>query len=376
VKRRNRSMAENRLQRLSDLGQSVWIDNLSRPLVREGGLTRLMEDDAVVGVTSNPTIFQKALAEGDAYDEQLREEIAKEPDDTEVFLQLATRDVSDACDLLRPVWDRGGGRDGYVSIEVLPDLAYDTEGTIAQAQRFHEWIDKPNLFVKIPATEPGLPAIEEMIARGRSINVTLTFSLDRHAQVAEAYLRGLERLVEGGGDPSTVASVASFFVSRVDTEVDNRLEAIGGHDELLGRAAVANAKLAYQTYLKTFAGDRWDALAAKGATPQRCLWASTSTKNPAYRDVLYVEELIGRNTVNTMPDSTIEDFQDHGEIRGLTVEEDVEGAQSTLDALGQAGVDYDDVTATLEREGVEKFDASFQDLLSEVARKRDTLVAA
>jgi transaldolase len=369
-------MAENRLQRLSDLGQSVWIDNLSRPLVREGGLTRLMEDDAVVGVTSNPTIFQKALAEGDAYDEQLREEIATEPDDTEVFLQLATRDVSDACDLLRPVWDRGGGRDGYVSMEVTPDLAYDTEGTIAQAQRFHEWIDKPNLFVKIPATEPGLPAIEEMIARGRSINVTLTFSLDRHAQVADAYLRGLERLVQGGGDPSTVASVASFFVSRVDTEVDNRLEAIGGHDELLGRAAVANAKLAYQTYLKTFAGDRWDALAAKGATPQRCLWASTSTKNPAYRDVLYVEELIGRDTVNTMPDSTIEDFQDHGEIRGLTVEEDVQGAQATLDALGQAGVDYDDVTATLEREGVEKFDASFQDLLSEVARKRNTLVAA
>jgi transaldolase len=369
-------MAENRLQRLSALGQSVWIDNLSRPLVREGGLTRLMEHDAVVGVTSNPTIFQKALAEGDAYDEQLRDEIARGPDDMEAFLQLATRDVADACDLLRPVWDRGGGRDGYVSIEVTPDLAYDTEGTIAQAQRFHEWIDKPNLLVKIPATEPGLPAIEEMIARGRSINVTLTFSLDRHAQVAEAYLRGLERLVQAGGDPSTVASVASFFVSRVDTEVDNRLEAIGGHDELLGRAAVANAKLAYQTYLKTFAGDRWDALAAKGATPQRCLWASTSTKNPAYRDVLYVEELIGRDTVNTMPDSTIEDFQDHGEIRGLTVEEDVDGARATLDALGRAGVDYDDVTATLEREGVEKFDASFQDLLSEVARKRETLVAA
>jgi transaldolase len=369
-------MAENRLQRLSELGQSVWIDNLSRPLVREGGLTRLMEEDAVVGVTSNPTIFQKALAEGDAYDEQLREEIARESDDTEVFLQLATRDVADACDLLRPVWDGGGGRGGYVSIEVTPDLAYDTEGTIAQAQRFHEWIDKPNLLVKIPATEPGLPAIEEMIARGRSINVTLTFSLDRHAQVAEAYLRGLERLVEAGGDPSTVASVASFFVSRVDTEVDNRLERIGGHHELLGRAAIANAKLAYQTYLKTFAGDRWDALAAKGATPQRCLWASTSTKNPAYRDVLYVEELIGRDTVNTMPDSTIDDFQDHGEVRGLTVEEDVEGARATLDALEQAGVDYDDVTATLEREGVEKFDASFRELLGEVARKRETLVAA
>ena len=369
-------MAENRLQRLSELGQSVWIDNLSRPLVREGGLTRLMENDAVVGVTSNPTIFQKALAEGDAYDEQMREVIANESDNTEVFLQLATRDVSDACDLLRPVWDRGGGRDGYVSIEVTPDLAYDTEGTIAQAQRLHEWIDKPNLLVKIPATEPGLGAIEEMIARGRSINVTLTFSLHRHAQVAEAYLRGLERLVESGGDPSTVASVASFFVSRVDTEADNRLDAIGGHDELLGRTAVANAKLAYQHYLETFAGDRWEALAAKGATPQRCLWASTSTKNPAYRDTLYVEELIGRDTVNTMPDSTIEDFQDHGEIRGLTVEEDVEGARAMLDALAKAGVDYDDVTATLEREGVEKFDASFKELLDEVARKRDTLVAA
>jgi transaldolase len=369
-------MAENRLQRLSELGQSVWIDNLSRPLVREGGLTRLMEKDAVVGVTSNPTIFQKALAEGDAYDEQMREVIANESDDTEVFLQLATRDVSDACDLLRPVWDRGGGRDGYVSIEVTPDLAYDTEGTIAQAQRLHEWIDKPNLLVKIPATEPGLGAIEEMIARGRSINVTLTFSLHRHAQVAEAYLRGLERLVESGGDPSTVASVASFFVSRVDTEADNRLDAIGGHDELLGRTAVANAKLAYRHYLETFAGDRWEALAAKGATPQRCLWASTSTKNPAYRDTLYVEELIGRDTVNTMPDSTIEDFQDHGEIRGLTVEEDVEGARATLDALAKAGVDYDDVTATLEREGVEKFDASFNELLAEVARKREALVAA
>ena len=369
-------MAENRLQRLSELGQSVWIDNLSRPLVREGGLTRLMEEDAVVGVTSNPTIFQKALAEGDAYDEQMREVIANEQDNTEVFLQLATRDVADACDLLRPVWDRGGGRDGYVSIEVTPDLAYDTEGTIAQAQRLHEWIDKPNLLVKIPATEPGLGAIEEMIARGRSINVTLTFSLHRHAQVAEAYLRGLERLVESGGDPSPVASVASFFVSRVDTEVDNRLDAIGGHDELLGRTAVANAKLAYRHYLETFAGDRWEALAAKGATPQRCLWASTSTKNPAYRDTLYVEELIGRDTVNTMPDSTIEDFQDHGEIRGLTVEEDVEGARATLEALAKAGVDYDDVTATLEREGVEKFDASFKELLDEVARKRDTLVAA
>jgi transaldolase len=368
-------MAENRLQRLSELGQSVWIDNLSRPLVREGGLTRLMEEDAVVGVTSNPTIFQKALAEGDAYDEQLREEIARESDDTEVFLQLATRDVADACDLLRPVWDGGGGRDGYVSIEVTPDLAYDTEGTIAQAQRFHEWIDKPNLLVKIPATEPGLPAIEEMIARGRSINVTLTFSLDRHAQVAEAYLRGLERLVEAGGDPSTVASVASFFVSRVDTEVDNRLEGIGGHHELLGRAAIANAKLAYQTYKELFSGSDWEELEAEGGSPQRCLWASTSTKNPDYRDVLYVEQLIGPNTVNTMPRETVEAFQDHGRVED-TLERDVDDARRTLDQFAEAGIDYDDVVGVLESEGVKKFADSFSDLLEGVAAKRDELVAA
>jgi len=369
-------MADTPLQRLSDLGQSVWIDYLSRKLIHGGELKRMMDSDAVVGVTSNPTIFQKAIGSGDDYDAQLRAVLEQTDDDKEAFLQLATRDVSDACDMLRPVWDRGGARDGYVSIEVDPNLASDAQATIDEAQRLHEWIDKPNVFVKIPATEPGLEAIEEMIARGRSINVTLIFALERHAQVAEAYIRGLERLVESGGDPTTVASVASFFVSRVDTEVDKRLDDIGGHDELRGRAAVANAKLAYQTYLKTFSGDRWDALADKGATPQRCLWASTSTKNPDYRDVLYVEELIGRDTVNTMPQETIEAFQDHGEVRGLTVEEDVDGAQATLDALREAGVDYDDVTQTLEREGVEKFADSFSELLSEVGGKRDSLAGA
>jgi transaldolase len=369
-------MANTPLQQLSELGQSVWIDYLSRNLIKGGELERMMREDAVVGVTSNPTIFQKALAEGDAYDEQLREVLEQTDDDKEAFLQLATRDVSDACELLRPVWDSGGGRDGYVSLEVDPNLAHDTEATIAEAQRLHEWVDKPNLHVKIPATQEGLPAIEEMIARGRNINVTLIFSLQRHEEVAEAYVRGLERLVESGGDPSTVASVASFFVSRVDTEVDKRLDDIDGTDELRGKAAIANAKLAYQTYLRKFAGERWEAVAAKGATPQRCLWASTSTKNPAYRDVMYVEELIGRDTVNTMPQETIEAFQDHGEVRGLTVEEDVEGAQRTLDALAEAGVDYDDVTETLEHEGVEKFADSFKELLGEVARKRDTLVAA
>jgi len=369
-------MATTPLQRLSEFGQSVWIDYLSRNLIQTGELERMMREDAVVGVTSNPTIFQKALAEGDAYDEQLREVIEQTDDDKEAFLQLATRDVSDACDLLRPVWDAGSGRDGYVSIEFEPNLAHDTDASLAEAQRFHEWIDRPNLHVKIPGTKEGLPAIEEMIARGRNINVTLIFSLQRHEEVAEAYIRGLERLVESGGDPSTVASVASFFVSRVDTEVDKRLDAIDGTDELKGTAAIANAKLAYQTYLRTFAGDRWEALAAKGATPQRCLWASTSTKNPAYRDVMYVEELIGRDTVNTMPQETIEAFQDHGEIRGYTVEEDVEGARRTLDALGEVGVDYDDVVETLEREGVEKFADSFKQLLGAVAHKRDTLVAA
>jgi transaldolase len=369
-------MAQTPLQRLSDLGQSVWIDYLSRSLINDGDLEQMMDRDAVVGVTTNPTIFQKAMAEGDAYDAQLKNVLAKESDDTEVFFNIATTDVSDACDLLRPVWDEGGGRDGYVSIEVTPDLAYDTDGTIAQAQRLHEWIDKPNLFVKIPATEAGLPAIEEMIARGRSINVTLIFSLERYRKVTEAYVRGIERLVESGGDPSTVASVASFFVSRVDTEIDKRLEKLGGHDELLGKGAIANAKIAYEIYKEVFAGNRWDKLAAKGAAPQRCLWASTSTKNPKYRDVLYVEELIGQHTVNTMPEETIRDFQAHGEVRGRTVEEDIEGAHRTLDALGEAGVDYDDVTATVEREGVEKFSDSFDELLQEVGHKRDTLVAA
>ena len=241
-------MADSRLHQLSKLGQSVWIDYLSRDMLRSGELARLMEEDAVVGVTSNPTIFQKALSAGDAYDEQLREALEEERDPKELFIRLAAQDVGDACDVLRPVWDDGGGRDGYVSIEVDPTLAYDTEATTAQAARLHALIDRPNLLVKIPATKPGLPAIEDMIAKGKSINVTLIFSLERYVEVAEAYIRGLERLVAAGGHPTTVASVASFFVSRVDTEADRRLDEIGGHDELEGKLAVANAKLAYQRY--------------------------------------------------------------------------------------------------------------------------------
>jgi len=237
-------MAKSRLHELSELGQSVWIDYLSRQMLQSGKLARMMEEDAVVGVTSNPTIFQKAIAEGDAYDEQLREVLAQEDDPKEVFLKLAVEDVKNACDLLRPVWDGGKGQDGWVSIEVDPNLAFDTDGTIAEAQRLHELVDKPNCFVKIPGTKDGLPAIEEMIARGRPINVTLIFSLQRYVEVVEAYLRGLERLVESGGDPGPVASVASFFVSRVDTEADRRLDEVGAPDELKGKLAVANAKLA------------------------------------------------------------------------------------------------------------------------------------
>jgi transaldolase len=372
-------MSKSPLQQLSDRGQSVWIDYLSRDLCESGKLEELIRDDAVVGVTSNPTIFQKAMASGDAYDEQMREVLENERDPKEVFLQLAFSDVRRACDILRPVWDEAkpdGGRDGWVSIEVDPNLATDADETLTEAVRLNQAVDRPNCFVKIPATEPGLQAIEDAIARGLPINVTLIFSLERHRAVAEAYLRGLERLIDEGGDPSGVASVASFFVSRVDTEVDKRLDEMGGHDELKGKIAVANAKLAYQTYKEVFQGERWEWLQAKGATPQRCLWASTSTKNPEYRDVLYVEELVGPNTVNTMPEETIEAFQDHGEVRGDTLEEGVAEARALIDKLEEIGISYDDVTDTLEREGVEKFADSFKELLDGVGKKRDALVTA
>jgi transaldolase len=356
-------MAESRLEHLSKTGVSVWIDSLSREMLEGGELARLMREDSVVGVTSNPTIFQKALSTGDAYDEQLREALAGTGDPKELFVALAARDVGDACDLLRPVWERTAGSDGYVSIEVDPTLAYDTEGTTAEASRLHGLIDRPNLLVKIPATKPGLPAIEDMIAKGRSINVTLIFSLRRYAEVADAYVRGLERLVAAGGDPSTVHSVASFFVSRVDTEADRRLEELDAPSELRGRLAIANAKLAYQHYRELVSGERWAELASKGARPQRCLWASTSTKNPAYSDVLYVEELIGPDTVNTLPEETIAAFQDHGRV-APSLTEGVDDARRVFDQLEAAGVDVDDVTQVLEREGVEKFADSFTALLA------------
>ena len=368
-------MADSRLHQLSARGQSVWIDYLSRDMLQQGELARMMDTDAVVGVTSNPTIFQKAISQGTAYDEQVQELLEHETDPKEIFLQLAVRDVEGALDLLEPVHNRQP-EDGYVSLEVDPTLAYDAEATYDEAIRFHSWIDRPNLYVKIPATKPGLWAIEDCIAAGKSINVTLIFSLERYREVAEAYLRGLERLVAGGGNPAKVRSVASFFVSRVDTEADKRLEAIGSDEALAlrGKLAVANARLAYQHYREAFSGPRWDFLAGKGAFTQRCLWASTSTKNPEYSDVLYVEDLIGPHTVNTMPEETISAFQDHGEIHGDTVLQGLDDAHRLLEQLAAVGVDYDDVTDTLELEGVQKFADSFAELLDGVRAKRGELV--
>jgi transaldolase len=330
------------LQRLSALGQSVWVDYLSRESIRGGHLQELIDDYAVVGATSNPTIFEKAMTSGaSAYDEQLNELAEQGLGVTETFWALAEQDIREACDVFRPVWDGGNGRDGYVSLEVDPRLAFETLETYREAMRLHEEVNRPNLLVKIPATKPGLASIEDVIAKGRSVNITLIFSLRRYAEVVECYLRGLERLVA---------------------------------EELKGKLAVANAKLAYRHYRETFAGERWEFLASKGATPQRVLWASTSTKNPAYPDTKYVEELIGPETINTMPEETIMAYQDHGNPEPR-LERGLDEAQRVFDELAAAGVDYDDVTETLEREGVEKFAASFEQLIQSLKEKREQLSA-
>jgi transaldolase len=360
-----------RLQRLSTLGQSVWLDYLSRDLLQSGELARAVAEDAVVGVTSNPSIFAKALAQGQAYDADIA---ASNGDAIDVFHALAMDDVRAACDLLRPTWEQTAGVGGYVSLEVDPGLADDTQATIAQATHFHEAIAAPNLLVKIPASDGGVAAIEEMTAGGYSINVTLIFSLDRHRQIAEAYLRGLERFAGAGGDVSRVHSVASFFVSRVDTETDRRLLAVGRED-LKGRLGVANARLAYQQYKELFSGPRWDALARNGATSQRCLWASTSAKDPSYRDTLYVDELIGAETISTMPAETIAAFEDHGRIEAR-LELGLDDAQHLFGELHAAGIDYEDVVATLEREGIEKFIAAVDDVEATIISRRVELAAA
>jgi transaldolase len=359
------------IARLLDYGQSPWYDNLRRRLIEDGELARLVAEDGIRGVTSNPTIFEKAVA-GEEYDAPVAE-LAKQGQSTEeIGWMLTTTDVAEACEVLRPVFEESGGGDGFVSLEVSPDLAHDTDGTIEQARALHQRMALPNLMVKIPATAEGIPAIEAMIGEGRNINVTLIFSLQRHDEVIEAYLSGLEHLAEAGGDLAQVNSVASFFVSRVDTEADRRLPP--GHP-LRGKVAVANAKLAYQLFKERFSGERWEPLAARGARLQRPLWASTSTKNPEYSDTLYVDELIGRNTVNTLAPASIEALKDHGNPQPDTIERDVEGARAVIDALAEAGVDYDDLTATLEHEGVDAFARSYHDFLAALDKRREQLVS-
>ncbi len=351
--------------------QSPWLDNLTRGYLTGGELARMVQD-GIRGVTSNPTIFQKAIA-GNAsdYDDQFRTLAEEHETVQDAYWDVVIDDVARALELLRPIHEESGGEDGFVSIELAPDLAADTEGSIAGARYLHERINRPNLYVKIPATPEGVPAIRQMIAEGRSINITLIFSLGRYDEVIEAYLSGLEAYE---GDLSRVRSVASFFVSRVDTEVDRRLEAIGTDAalSLRGRAAVAQAKLAYELFRSRFSGPRWEALAARGAHLQRPLWASTSTKNPAYPDTLYVDELIGPDTVNTMPEATITAFEDHGTL-ARTVDRDVEAAHRVMDDLAEVGVEMAEVSHTLEQEGVAAFAKSFDELMTTLEEKAAAL---
>jgi transaldolase len=359
-----------RLHQLHDrYGQSPWLDNLTRVYLRDGTLGRLVAD-GIRGVTANPTIFAKAIEGSDAYDEQFAARIAKGRPVLDAYWDLVVDDIGDALGVLRPTFDASAGTDGFVSIEVAPELARDTDATVAAARQLHQRIAQPNLFVKIPATGEGVPAIQAMIAEGRSINITLIFSLARYAEVVDAYLTGLEALAGGGGDLASVHSVASFFVSRVDTEVDRRLDAIGTSDALAlkGQAAVAQAKLAYRMFRDRFSGERWERLAALGARVQRPLWASTSTKNPSYPDTLYVDSLIGPDTVNTLPEATIAAFEDHGTM-DRSIERGVDHAGAVMDTLAEVGVDMDEVGRTLEDQGVAGFHESFAHVLQALESK-------
>jgi transaldolase len=353
------------IARLADYGQSPWYDNLTRDLLDDGGLARLIDGDGIRGVTSNPTIFEKAMAQGRAYDEQLRE-VAGRGSIEDAYWQLVERDIGSAADLLRPVHDRLEGADGFVSLEVSPDLAHDTAATIDAARTLFERLGRPNVMIKIPGTRAGLPAIEASLAAGINVNVTLIFSLGRYDEVVDAFLHGLERHAAAGGDVGRLGSVASFFVSRVDTETDRRL---ADDDRRRGKLAVANAKLVYQRFLERFSGPRWEALAERGARVQRPLWASTSTKNPAYSDTLYVDELIGRDTVDTLAQASIDALRDHGDPQPDTIVQGVEDALVLFEELEAIGVDYDDVTATLEREGVESFARSYHDCLQTLEKR-------
>ncbi|WP_021595145.1 transaldolase [Actinomadura welshii] len=360
-------MSDN-LKRLSDEGVSIWLDDISRERLSTGNLEKLVRERNVVGVTSNPTIFAKALSKGSAYDDQVRDLAARGVDVEEASRAITTYDIRWGCDVLRPVYDRTEGLDGRVSIEVDPRLARDTRRTLAEARALWWLVDRPNLYIKIPATEEGLPAITAALAEGISVNVTLIFSLERYGRVIDAFFAGLEQARENGHDLSKIASVASFFVSRVDTEIDKRLDKIGsdGAGALRSKAGVANARLAYALYEDRFGTDRWKALKDAGARPQRPLWASTGVKDPDLPDTLYVVELVAPGTVNTMPETTLDAVADHGQVRGDAVRDAYDDARAHMAALKEAGVDYDDVVRVLEEEGVDKFAASWKELLDTI----------
>ena len=365
----------NHLREIEALGQSIWQDNISRQLLDEGTLASLIDEDGISGVTSNPTIFEKAMGHSDRYDDAFRELLGETNDTEEIFNQLAYRDIRDAADLLRPIFDRTSAADGYVSFEVSAALAGDADGTVKAAKHHRAAIDRANVLIKVPGTDAGVKAFEELTAIGLNVNVTLLFAGSRYEEIAEAYLKGLERRAESGESLESAASVASFFVSRVDTKVDAELERIG-RDDLRGKAAVANAKIAYESFQRIFSGPRWEALAAKGARPQRPLWASTSTKNPDYPDTLYVDNLIGPDTVNTMPDQTIEATRDHGKAE-RTVDKDVEQAHQIMREIQDAGVDVEDIVLhQLVDEGVASFAKSYQDLLDTIEKKSSELAHA
>ncbi|MFC8223642.1 transaldolase [Streptomyces sp. NPDC057362] len=362
------------LQRLADQGVSVWLDDLSRRRIESGNLAELIRTKHVVGVTTNPSIFQAAIGSGEGYEEQLADLATRGVTVDEAVRMMTTADVRAAADVLREVYDATGGRDGRVSIEVDPRLAHDTRATVAEAKQLAWLVDRPNVMIKIPATKAGLPAITEVVGAGISVNVTLIFSLERYREVMDAYLAGLERAQAAGIDLAGIHSVASFFVSRVDSEIDKRLSLLGTDEALglRGRAALANARLAYEAYENVFAGDRFTALAGARANPQRPLWASTGVKDPAFRDTLYVEELVAPGTVNTMPEATLDATADHGEVRGDTVTGGYAQARADLAAVERLGVSYDEVVEQLEREGVAKFEAAWDDLLAAVTKSLDS----
>jgi transaldolase len=356
----------DRLKQLSEAGVSIWLDDLSRERLETGNLAELVKTSSVVGVTTNPSIFAAALSEGERYDAQVRELAAQGADVDRTVFELTTTDVRNACDVLRDAWAASDGVDGRVSIEVSPDLANDTEATIAEAKKLWAAVDRPNLLIKIPGTAAGCPAITATLAAGISVNVTLIFGLDQYADVMGAHVAGIEQAQANGHDLSTLHSVASFFVSRVDTEIDARLDKLGADPSLKGRAGIANARLAFEAFEKFYGAERWTSLEAAGARKQRPLWASTGVKNPDYDDTMYVIDLVVEDTVNTMPEKTMEAVADHGEVAGDRVRPFYDNAHSTMVLLGAAGIDYDDVIEVLIREGVEKFVKAWQDLLGSV----------